>query len=54
MAVYNIEVTTGEMLFAGTSDYIYVTLIGAEGESKRTLLDNWGIDFARGTVGGLF
>ncbi|CAL8276452.1 unnamed protein product [Merluccius merluccius] len=51
MAVYNIEVTTGERLFAGTSDYVYITLIGAEGESERTLLDKWGNDFAKGTTG---
>ncbi|KAK0133408.1 Arachidonate 12-lipoxygenase, 12R-type [Merluccius polli] len=51
MAVYNIEVTTGERLFAGTSDYVYITLIGAEGESERTLLDEWGNDFAKGTTG---
>ncbi|XP_071771918.2 hydroperoxide isomerase ALOXE3-like [Centroberyx gerrardi] len=50
MAEYKLEVTTGDMTHAGTSDYIYVTLIGTEGESERTELDNYGIDFTAGKV----
>ncbi|KAJ3581459.1 hypothetical protein NHX12_016618 [Muraenolepis orangiensis] len=48
MAVYEIAVTTGDRLYSGTCDYIYVTLIGAEGQSERTLLDN---DIRRGSSG---
>ncbi|KAJ3582933.1 hypothetical protein NHX12_029515 [Muraenolepis orangiensis] len=51
MAVYTIAVTTGDRLCSGTCDYIYVTLIGAEGQSERTLLDNWGPDLGRGSSG---
>ncbi|KAJ3582924.1 hypothetical protein NHX12_000096 [Muraenolepis orangiensis] len=51
MAVYKIAVTTGDRLCSGTCDYIYVTLIGAEGQSERTLLDNWGPDLGKGTSG---
>ncbi|KAM4618195.1 hydroperoxide isomerase ALOXE3-like [Polymixia lowei] len=46
MAEYKLEVTTGDMTGAGTYDYIYVTLIGTEGESERTELNNYGVDFA--------
>ena len=52
MAVYNVEVSTGDRAYAGTSDYLYITLIGDQGESQRTLLDKWGKDLARGKVGG--
>ncbi|XP_059906078.1 hydroperoxide isomerase ALOXE3-like isoform X1 [Gadus macrocephalus] len=48
MAVYNVKVSTGDRAYAGTSDYLYITLIGAKGESQRTLLDNWGKDLTRG------
>ncbi|XP_049913726.1 hydroperoxide isomerase ALOXE3-like [Epinephelus moara] len=51
MAEYKIEVTTGDMQYAGTWDHIYVTLIGAEGQSERTELDNYGFDFSTGTTG---
>uniref|UniRef100_A0A672HG05 Uncharacterized protein n=1 Tax=Salarias fasciatus TaxID=181472 RepID=A0A672HG05_SALFA len=41
MPEYKVQVTTGSMLTAGTYDYIYATLIGAEGDgalySERTL-----------------
>lgn len=45
MAEYKLEVTTGDRVFAGTFDSVYVTLIGTEGESERTELDNFGVDF---------
>nr|XP_033504868.1 hydroperoxide isomerase ALOXE3-like isoform X1 [Epinephelus lanceolatus] len=51
MAEYKLEVTTGDMQYAGTWDNIYVTLIGAEGQSERTKLDNFGTDFSTGTTG---
>ncbi|KAJ3582925.1 hypothetical protein NHX12_000097 [Muraenolepis orangiensis] len=51
MAVYKIAVTTGDRLCSGTWDYVYVTLIGTEGQSERTLLDNWGPDLGRGSSG---
>ncbi|XP_071386318.1 hydroperoxide isomerase ALOXE3-like [Centroberyx affinis] len=51
MAEYKLEVTTGDIPHAGTFDYIFVTLIGTEGESERTELDNYGIDFTAGKTG---
>lgn len=50
MAEYKLEVTTGDMQYAGTWDHIFVTLFGHEGQSERTELDNLGIDFSTGTV----
>ncbi|KAK7907778.1 hypothetical protein WMY93_016390 [Mugilogobius chulae] len=50
MVIYKLTVTTGNMSYAGTWDMVYVTLIGTEGESKRTELDNIGFDFSRGKV----
>uniref|UniRef100_A0A3Q2YT22 Arachidonate 12-lipoxygenase, 12R-type-like n=1 Tax=Hippocampus comes TaxID=109280 RepID=A0A3Q2YT22_HIPCM len=50
MAEYKLEVTTGGRECAGTFDHILVTLLGSEGQSERTDLDNWGIDFKTGTV----
>ncbi|KAM4633803.1 hydroperoxide isomerase ALOXE3-like [Polymixia lowei] len=51
MAVYKVEVTTGDMVHAGRFDSIFITLIGTEGESKRTELDNFGVDFTVGKTG---
>uniref|UniRef100_A0A3B3VIT1 Hydroperoxide isomerase ALOXE3-like n=1 Tax=Poecilia latipinna TaxID=48699 RepID=A0A3B3VIT1_9TELE len=48
MAEYKLEVTTGNMKHAGTTDNIYVILFGSEGQSERTKLDNSGIDFKAG------
>lgn len=50
MAEYKLEVTTGNMTNAGTFDHIHVTLIGTGGESERTELDNYGVDFKSGMV----
>ncbi len=50
MAEYKLEVTTGDTKNAGTWDNIYVTLFGTAGQSERTKLDNYGVDFATGTV----
>lgn len=50
MAEYKLQVTTGNMTNAGTFDHINVTLVGTEGESERTELDNFGVDFKTGTV----
>ncbi|XP_077367463.1 polyunsaturated fatty acid lipoxygenase ALOX15B-like [Festucalex cinctus] len=49
MAEYKLEVTTGGRDYAGTFDHILVTLFGSEGQSDKTDLDNWGIDFKTGT-----
>ncbi|XP_029281708.1 hydroperoxide isomerase ALOXE3-like [Cottoperca gobio] len=51
MSEYKLEVTTGDLHNAGTWDHIYVTLFGTEGQSERTELDNFGIDFKTGTTG---
>lgn len=51
MAVYKLEVTTGDMKHAGTMDNIYITMFGTEGQSDRTKLDNLGIDFKSGKTG---
>ncbi|CAN9509766.1 unnamed protein product [Ophioblennius macclurei] len=50
MEVYNVSVATGTSEFSGTNNYVYVTLVGEDGESERTLLDNPGLDFCRGAV----
>ncbi|KAI1898745.1 hypothetical protein AGOR_G00075540 [Albula goreensis] len=47
---YSIAVTTGNMLNAGTVDDIYITLVGTEGVSRRTHLNNFGRDFAAGST----
>lgn len=48
MVEYKLEVSTGDMPYAGTWDHISVTLIGTEGQSDRTELDQWGRDFSTG------
>uniref|UniRef100_A0A673A7N2 Hydroperoxide isomerase ALOXE3-like n=1 Tax=Sphaeramia orbicularis TaxID=375764 RepID=A0A673A7N2_9TELE len=48
MAEYKLQVTTGSMKKAGTFDHIFVTLIGTNGQSERTDLDNFGLDFMTG------
>ncbi|XP_072298981.1 hydroperoxide isomerase ALOXE3-like [Eucyclogobius newberryi] len=48
MAMYKLVVTTGNQAYAGTWDMVYVTLVGSEGQSKRTELNNIGFDFSRG------
>ncbi|KAL0149541.1 hypothetical protein M9458_055068, partial [Cirrhinus mrigala] len=50
MFMYTVSVTTGKQTFAGTVDYIYLTLVGTERCSDRTLLDKSFFEhFARGT-----
>ncbi|KAM9355673.1 hydroperoxide isomerase ALOXE3-like [Pholidichthys leucotaenia] len=51
MAEYQLEVTTGDMMYAGTIDHIFITIFGSEARSDRTELDNVGIDFSAGKVG---
>ncbi|XP_070844176.1 hydroperoxide isomerase ALOXE3-like [Chaetodon trifascialis] len=51
MAEYKVELTTGDMQHSGTLDHIYMTLFGSQGQSERTELDNYGIDFKTGTTG---
>jgi len=51
MPNYTVTVATGTQWFAGTDDYIYLTLVGSEGCSERTLLDKpLYNDFERGAV----
>ncbi|XP_074480565.1 arachidonate 12-lipoxygenase, 12S-type [Sebastes fasciatus] len=50
MEVYTVTVATGKSEYSGTNNYIYVTLVGENGESERTVLDNPGLDFCRGAV----
>ncbi|XP_074531835.1 polyunsaturated fatty acid 5-lipoxygenase-like isoform X2 [Halichoeres trimaculatus] len=39
MSTYTVTVSTGEQLFEGTDNYVYITLVGTEGSSEGTLLD---------------
>ncbi|XP_051504512.1 polyunsaturated fatty acid 5-lipoxygenase-like [Myxocyprinus asiaticus] len=51
MPSYTVTVATGSQWFAGTDDYIYLTLVGSEVCSERTLLDKpLYNDFERGAV----
>ncbi|MBN3324381.1 LOX5 lipoxygenase, partial [Atractosteus spatula] len=51
MPSYTVTVATGSQWFAGTDDYIYLTLVGTEGCSEKTLLDKpLYNDFERGAV----
>ncbi|XP_036402627.1 polyunsaturated fatty acid 5-lipoxygenase [Megalops cyprinoides] len=51
MPCYTVTVATGSQWFAGTDDYIYLTLVGTERCSERTLLDKpLYNDFERGAV----
>ncbi|XP_067390825.1 polyunsaturated fatty acid 5-lipoxygenase isoform X1 [Emydura macquarii macquarii] len=51
MPSYTVTVATGSQWFAGTDDYIYLTLEGAAGCSERHLLDKpFYNDFERGAV----
>ncbi|XP_067325826.1 hydroperoxide isomerase ALOXE3-like [Anolis sagrei] len=47
---YSVKVVTGNNLKAGTIDAIYITLVGTEGESPKTAMDNFGVDFFAGAV----
>ncbi|XP_034159451.2 arachidonate 12-lipoxygenase, 12S-type [Pangasianodon hypophthalmus] len=47
---YKVTVATGTLEYSGTNNYVYVTLVGENGESERTLLDNPGLDLCRGAV----
>uniref|UniRef100_A0A673Y8Y9 Arachidonate 12-lipoxygenase n=1 Tax=Salmo trutta TaxID=8032 RepID=A0A673Y8Y9_SALTR len=50
MEEYNVTVATGTSEYSGTNNYIYITLVGENGDSERTTLDNPGLDFCRGAV----
>ncbi|XP_038639208.1 polyunsaturated fatty acid 5-lipoxygenase-like [Scyliorhinus canicula] len=51
MFTFTVTVATGSQWFAGTDDYIYLTLVGSEGCSDKTLLDKpLYNDFERGAV----
>lgn len=53
MPSYTVTISTGSQWFAGTDDYIYITLVGTEQCSERTLLDKpLYNDFERGAVSG--
>ncbi|XP_023678314.1 polyunsaturated fatty acid 5-lipoxygenase [Paramormyrops kingsleyae] len=51
MPSYTVTVATGSQWFAGTDDYVYITLVGTDKESEKTLLDKpLYDDFERGAV----
>ncbi|XP_073780370.1 polyunsaturated fatty acid 5-lipoxygenase isoform X1 [Danio rerio] len=51
MFTYTVSVVTGNQVFAGTLNYIYLTLVGEERSSDRTLLDkSWFERLDRGKV----
>lgn len=51
MPSYTVTVATGSQWFAGTDDYIYLSLVGSAGCSERHLLDKaFYNDFERGAV----
>ncbi|XP_073779153.1 arachidonate 5-lipoxygenase b, tandem duplicate 3 isoform X1 [Danio rerio] len=51
MFTYSVSVETGDQAFAGTLNYIYLTLVGDKRSSVRTLLDkSWLKRLERGTV----
>lgn len=51
MPSYTVTVATGSQWFAGTDDYIYLSLIGSAGCSEKHLLDKaFYNDFERGAV----
>ncbi|XP_045426613.1 polyunsaturated fatty acid 5-lipoxygenase isoform X2 [Pipistrellus kuhlii] len=51
MPSYTVTVATGSQWFAGTDDYIYLSLVGSTGCSERHLLDKaFYNDFERGAV----
>lgn len=53
MPSYTVTVATGSQWFAGTDDYIYLSLVGSTGCSERHLLDKaFYNDFERGAVSG--
>ncbi|OBS73665.1 hypothetical protein A6R68_15796 [Neotoma lepida] len=52
MPSYTVTVATGSQWFAGTDDYIYLSLIGSAGCSEKHLLDKaFYNDFERGANG---
>lgn len=52
MPSYTVTVATGSQWFAGTDDYIYLSLVGSAGCSEKHLLDKpFYNDFERGAVG---
>ncbi|EMP29684.1 Epidermis-type lipoxygenase 3 [Chelonia mydas] len=50
MAVYKVQVSTGQGSLAGTFDTISITLVGIDGESTKHVLDRYGLDFQPGSV----
>ncbi|XP_062994562.1 hydroperoxide isomerase ALOXE3-like [Elgaria multicarinata webbii] len=48
MATYNLWVSTGNFLQSGSLSPVFATLVGTDGESPKTKLDNWGLDFYPG------
>ncbi|RXN21028.1 arachidonate 5-lipoxygenase-like protein [Labeo rohita] len=51
MFTYTVSVATGKHKFSGTIDYVYLTLVGTERSSDKTLLDKYFFEcLARGMV----
>uniref|UniRef100_A0A8C4S9A6 Arachidonate 12-lipoxygenase n=1 Tax=Erpetoichthys calabaricus TaxID=27687 RepID=A0A8C4S9A6_ERPCA len=50
MATYKLFVATGQNAYAGTTDYVYATVIGKQEQSETKALDNFGRDHYRGCI----
>ncbi|XP_019745087.1 arachidonate 12-lipoxygenase, 12R-type-like [Hippocampus comes] len=50
MAEYQLKVTTGGRSFAATFDHILITLLGSEGQSEKSQLNHWAVDFMTETT----
>ncbi|XP_061092260.1 polyunsaturated fatty acid 5-lipoxygenase-like [Conger conger] len=45
---YKVTVAVGTSMYSGTRNSVYVTLAGENGESEKTVLDNFGLDLSKG------
>uniref|UniRef100_W5N841 Si:dkey-17e16.9 n=1 Tax=Lepisosteus oculatus TaxID=7918 RepID=W5N841_LEPOC len=50
METYKVTVTTGDMVHSGTFDRVFITLVGSEDRSERTVLSTEGQDLSSGMV----
>ncbi|MBN3318394.1 LOXE3 isomerase, partial [Atractosteus spatula] len=50
METYKVTVTTGDMVHSGTFDRVFITLVGSEDRSERTVLSTEGLDLSSGMV----
>ncbi|KAJ8282019.1 hypothetical protein COCON_G00045380 [Conger conger] len=47
---YKVTVAVGTSMYSGTRNSVYVTLVGENGESEKTVLDNFGLDLSQGDI----